>query len=276
MRFEVAVDEGERCKHCPRPPSRRAATRDSSNWASEHVPAHGRGGRMSSSSPAEGGRLGRPTPAPRPPAPGRARGRHGWRRRLEETAETAGFIVSFSATQASSGWMTSPDGSFGWKNVLLAGIDSPASATSTICCTRCAPQQHGEPAGARGPAPPRPRPASCDVAHGRVASPRGGGRAPRGGGSSVERAQAPGPRGEQASAPASLRPRARPARARQGEGVGARRGRHRGDRRRRGVRLTRQRDRCAGELRPGLVERRPSDEDPVVRLHAQAGALDRA
>ena len=31
--------------------------------------------------------------------------------------------------------MTRPDGSLGWKNVLLAGIDSPASDTSTICCT---------------------------------------------------------------------------------------------------------------------------------------------
>src|SRR5262249_4368277 len=36
---------------------------------------------------------------------------------------------------ATSGWITSPEGSLGWKNVLLAGIDSPASETSTTCWT---------------------------------------------------------------------------------------------------------------------------------------------
>ena len=37
--------------------------------------------------------------------------------------------------QTTSGWITRPDGSLGWKNVLFAGIDSDASATSTICWT---------------------------------------------------------------------------------------------------------------------------------------------
>ena len=44
--------------------------------------------------------------------------------------------------------MTRPDGSFGWKKVLLAGIDSPASATSTICRDGSRPHQHGQAAGA--------------------------------------------------------------------------------------------------------------------------------
>ena len=34
--------------------------------------------------------------------------------------------------QPTSGWITSPEGTLGWKNVLLAGMDSPASETSTI------------------------------------------------------------------------------------------------------------------------------------------------
>ena len=40
--------------------------------------------------------------------------------------------------------MTRPDGSLGWKNVLFAGIDSRASATSTICRDRRRPQEHGQ------------------------------------------------------------------------------------------------------------------------------------
>ena len=70
-----------------------------------------------------------PRPAPRPRAAGRPRGRRGSRPRGRRTGAAGG---SSPSRQTTRGWMTRPEGSLGWKNVLLAGIDSPASATSTI------------------------------------------------------------------------------------------------------------------------------------------------
>ena len=55
-------------------------------------------------------------------------------RGVEERRERQAHGLT-SPVQATSGWMTRPEGSLGWKKVLLAGIDSPASATSTICGT---------------------------------------------------------------------------------------------------------------------------------------------
>src|SRR5207247_2483164 len=57
------------------------------------------------------------------------------RRALVRCREQAPEIPRGRPPHSTSGWMTRPEGSFGWKKVLLAGIDSRASATSTICDT---------------------------------------------------------------------------------------------------------------------------------------------
>ena len=194
-------------------------------------------------------------------------------RGVEERRERQAHGLT-SRVQATSGWITRPEGSLGWKKVLLAGIDSPASATSTICDTGVAristARRHGPVRqGLLGLG------LRVDVAHRPVAARRGGARAPRGAGSRCRaRGGRPGSRARAVPVPrlGFDHERALP-RLGQREGVGRGRGRHRGDRRGH-VRSARQPE-PARQALPRLVERRPLGEDPVVGLHDEAGRLDR-